>query len=73
MNDFDAFADELHAVMVGKVDPTQFGSMHGLCRFNTAIMCAESDCARCGWNPAVDKQRKAKVRERMAKEAGSEQ
>lgn len=73
MNEFDAFADELHAIMVGKVDPTEFGSKHGLCRFNTSINCMESDCSRCGWNPVVERQRKAKTRERMAKEAGSEQ
>ena len=72
MNEFDAFADELHAIMVGKVDPTQFGSKHGLCRFNTSINCMESDCSRCGWNPVVDKRRKAKARERLAKESANE-
>lgn len=73
INEFDAFADELQAIMVGKVDPTEFGSKHGLCRFNTSINCNESDCSRCGWNPAVDKRRKAKARERLAKEAANEQ
>lgn len=73
MNEFDAFADELQAIMVGKVDPTEFGSKHGLCRFNTSVNCAESDCSRCGWNPVVDRQRKAKTRARIAKEAANEQ
>lgn len=72
MNEFDAFADELHAIMVGKVDPTQFGSKHGLCRFNTSINCMESDCSRCGWNPVVERQRKAKTRDRLAKESANE-
>ena len=65
MNEFDAFADELHAIMVGKVDPTEFGSKHGLCRFNTSINCMESDCSRCGWNPVVTTQRLEAIKEKL--------
>ncbi len=63
MSDFKSFAEELNAVMVGKVNPMQFGSKNGLCRFNTAVNCEESKCAKCGWNPEVAEQRVTKIRE----------
>lgn len=72
-DEFDAFGDELDAIWAGKVDPTQFGSKHGLCRFNTSVNCKESNCARCGWNPAVDKARRIKTVERLAMEKYVEQ
>lgn len=28
------------------------------CRFNEGVECAAGDCAKCGWNPAVENERK---------------
>ena len=38
----------------------------GTCRFNIGVNCTEKSlCPKCGWNPAVQKMRAAKVREAM--------
>lgn len=38
---------------------------------HSPVGCALADrkCDRCGWNPAVDKVRRQKIREKFAKEA----
>lgn len=33
------------------------------CPFNIGVVCDEKKCERCGWNPIVDGNRKAKKRE----------
>ena len=37
----------------------------GGCVFNKAVLCTEIRCNECGWCPAVEKIRKAKIREEM--------
>jgi hypothetical protein len=32
-----------------------------VCRYNDGVKCAEHQCDRCGWCPAVEKERKAKL------------
>lgn len=66
--EFDAFGDELDAIFAGKVDATRFGSKNGVCRYNSSVMCDKADCYGCGWNPTVDKARRAATRERLLKE-----
>lgn len=34
------------------------------CRFNEGVWCADKACEKCGWNPAVAKERLEKIRER---------
>ena len=57
--------DEVNAVFVPKIDAQKFGNNHGLCGFNGNILCKESHCDRCGWNPAVSEDRKKKIRKEM--------
>lgn len=38
------------------------------CKYNTAVDCIappRSGCTRCGWNPEVEKRRKAEIEARM--------
>lgn len=37
----------------------------GKCKYNQSIDCTEkTNCKKCGWNPAVEKIRKKKAREK---------
>lgn len=31
------------------------------CQYNVEVMCASKKCAKCGWNPEVEKIRKEKL------------
>lgn len=35
------------------------------CIFNACIECNEAKCGKCGWNPAVVKERKKELRESL--------
>ena len=38
------------------------------CQFNLFVLCPperHKKCHRCGWNPRIEKQRKARIKERM--------
>ena len=41
----------------------------GNCVFNVAVMCSEIRCNKCGWCPAVEKERKKKIREELLNES----
>lgn len=39
------------------------------CPYNKGVVCEDKDsCISCGWNPVVDKARRAKTREKLIKE-----
>lgn len=41
-------------------------SFIGICFFNTEVDCIKKDnCAKCGWNPEVEKVRKEKNRKKL--------
>lgn len=35
------------------------------CTFNREVDCDKLKCTKCGWNPAVESERKAKIRKEM--------
>lgn len=34
------------------------------CIYNTNVICEDKHCYNCGWNPAVEEERKKKAREK---------
>ena len=43
-----------------------------ICKHNIGVSCNapyDANCRTCGWNPALEMIRKAKIREKFAKEA----
>ena len=41
---------------------TRYAETRTPCPHNEGVICADQDCAICGWNPKVEKQRKRKGR-----------
>ena len=41
----------------------------GRCIYNPNILCVSAVCKRCGWNPDVEAERKARIREKLKREA----
>lgn len=35
------------------------------CPHNHAVFCSVRDCDNCGWNPAVEKTRRAKIKQKL--------
>lgn len=35
------------------------------CKYNIGVSCSERECKHCGWNPAVEQERKEKLREKF--------
>ena len=59
------FDEEMGAVRTGR--PVFIAP--GFCQYNGAVDCADkTNCAKCGWNPAVDEIRKKRTRARLAYE-----
>lgn len=59
---WDAFFDELHAVMVNSANTADMSAVAGQCDYNRNVLCdRKTDCKKCAWNPAVDKARRPKT------------
>ena len=71
---WDAFFDELHAVMVNSKNTADIVTFGGACNYNRNVVCdGKDDCKKCAWNPAVDKARRPKTIKRAMEALQSEQ
>ena len=71
---WDAFFDELHAVMVNSANPAGISTAPGQCDYNKNVNCdGKDDCKKCAWNPAVDKARRPNTIKRAMEALQSEQ
>jgi hypothetical protein len=44
----------------------QYYNFPGVCRYNLGVACNDKEvCYHCGWNPAIERIRKAKNREAL--------
>lgn len=59
---FHMVAEELCAQFVPSTNYTFGDGKNGLCRYNNSINCDDGLCAKCGWNPSVERRRKRMLR-----------